>query len=162
MNIRLAIREDFEDIWPIFSEIASAGETYAFPRDISKDEAVKVWLDSPRESYVVEEDGKILGSYFIKTNQAGPGDHVCNCGYMVSSSARGRGLATLMCEHSQKQALKLGYKAMQFNFVASGNEGAIKLWKKLGFETVGILPGAFKHPTMGYVDALVMYKWLET
>jgi len=162
VNIRLAIREDFEDIWPIFSEIASAGETYAFPRDISKDEAVKVWLDSPRESYVVEEDGKILGSYFIKTNQAGPGDHVCNCGYMVSSSARGRGLATLMCEHSQKQALKLGYKAMQFNFVASGNEGAIKLWKKLGFETVGILPGAFKHPTMGYVDALVMYKWLET
>lgn len=161
MNIRLATREDFEGIWPMFSEIASAGETYAYPRDISKDEAIKLWLENPRETYVVEEGGKILGSYFLKTNQAGPGDHVCNCGYMVSSSARGRGLATLMCEHSQKQALKLGYKAMQFNFVASSNKGAIKLWKKLGFETVGVLPRAFNHPGLGYVDALLMYKWLE-
>ena len=161
MNICLATKEDFEGIWPIFREIAAAGETYAYPRDISKDEAIKLWLDSPRETYVVEEGGKILGSYFLKTNQAGPGDHVCNCGYMVSSCARGRGLATLMCEHSQKQALKLGYKAMQFNFVASSNKGAIKLWKKLGFETVGILPRAFNHPSLGYVDAFIMYKWLE-
>jgi L-amino acid N-acyltransferase YncA len=161
VNIRLATREDFEGIWPIFHEIAAAGETYAFPRDISKGEAIKLWLEDPRETYVFEEAGKILGTYFIKTNQAGPGDHVCNCGYMVSSMARGRGLATQMCEHSQKQALKLGYKAMQFNFVASSNEGAIKLWKKLGFETVGILPGAFNHPTKGYVDALLMYKWLD-
>jgi len=81
---------------------------------------------------------------------------------MVSSAARGRGLATAMCEHSQQIARKLGYKAMQFNFVASSNGGAIRLWNKLGFATVGRLPKAFHHPAKGYVDALVMYKWLET
>ncbi len=162
MNIREATVDDFDLIWPIFHEIVKAGETYAYPADTEKVDAVKLWLDSPRKTYVFEENGNILGTYFIRTNQSGPGDHVCNCGYMVSSFARGRGLATAMCEHSQKIAKELGYKAMQFNFVVSTNEGAVCLWHKLGFETVGRLPKACHHPTQGYVDALIMYKWLET
>ena len=161
MKIREVTQEDFDQIWPIFHEIAAAGETYAYPRDISREEALKLWMHAPRKTYVIEEDGTILGTYYIKTNQAGPGSHVCNCGYMVSPAARGRGLATAMCTHSQKIARELGYKAMQFNFVASTNEGAIRLWKQLGFDTVGRLPKAFCHPSKGYVDALVMYKWLE-
>ena len=160
MNIREATVDDFDLIWPIFHEIVKAGETYAYPADTEKVDAVKLWLDSPRKTYVFEENGNILGTYFIRTNQSGPGDHVCNCGYMVSSFARGRGLATAMCEHSQKIAKELGYKAMQFNFVVSINEGAVRLWHKLGFETVGRLPKACHHPTQGYVDALIMYKWL--
>ena len=162
MGIREATIEDFDSIWPIFQEIASAGETYAYDRNTPKDEAFRLWMEYPRKTYVFEEDGEILGSYYIVTNHAGPGDHVCNCGYMVSSNARGRGLATSMCEHSQGIAKQLGYRAMQFNFVAASNEGAVRLWQKLGFESVGRLPGAFKHPDQGFVDALVMYKWLET
>jgi len=161
MNIREATRVDMEQIWPIFHEIVSAGETYAYPRDTSKEEAARLWIDVPRKTYAFEEAGFILGTYFIKTNQAGGGDHVCNCGYMVSSRARGRGLATQMCEHSQRVARELGYKAMQFNFVVSTNEGAVRLWNRLGFDTAGRLPKAFHHPSRGYVDALVMYKWLE-
>ncbi len=161
MIIREATQEDFNAIWPIFQEIVATGETYAYPRDTSKEEALKIWLHTPRKTFVVIEDNQILGTYFIKTNQLGPGNHVCNCGYMVSAKARGKGLATAMCEHSQKVAVELGYKAMQFNFVVSTNEGAIKLWHKLGFETVGQLPKAFSHPSKGYVDALVMYKWLQ-
>lgn len=161
MNIREATRGDFEQIWPIFHEIVAAGETYAYPRDISQEQAATLWMDTPRKTYVFEKAGTIFGTYYIKTNQAGPGDHVCNCGYMVSSQARGRGLATEMCEHSQRIARELGYKAMQFNFVVSSNEGAVRLWNKLGFATVGRLPKAFQHPFKGYVDALVMYKWLE-
>lgn len=162
MFIREATSEDFDQIWPIFQGIAVAGETYAYPRDITKEQAIKLWMDGPRKTYVFEEDGQILGTYYIKTNQSGPGDHVCNCAYMVSSAARGRGLATAMCEHSQKIARELGYKAMQFNFVVSSNEDAVRLWTNLGFATVGRLPKVFRHPSKGYVDALVMYKWLET
>ncbi len=160
MNIRPATEKDFDQIWPIFQQIAAAGETYGFPRDIRKDQAINLWMDIPRQTYVLEEAGKVLGTYYIKTNQSGPGDHVCNCGYMVSTKARGRGLATILCEHSQVVAKKLGYKAIQFNFVASSNEGAIRLWHKLGFEIVGRLPKAFNHPSKGYIDAFVMYKWL--
>ena len=160
MGIREATEEDFERIWPIFNEIVATGETYAYSPNTTKDEALNIWIRMPRKTFVLEEDNKILATYYIKTNQAGPGSHVCNCGYMVSSLARGKGLATTMCEHSQKIALALGYKAMQFNFVASTNEGAIRLWSKLGFKTVGRLPKAFNHPDKGYVDALVMFKWL--
>ena len=160
MNIREASENDFDKIWPIFHEIVSAGETYAYSQDTTKEQALNIWLKIPRKTFVFEESGIILGTYYIKTNQAGPGSHVCNCGYMVSSQARGQGLATSMCKHSQEVAKELGYKAMQFNFVASRNEGAVRLWAKLGFETVGKLPKAFNHPSKGYVDALVMYKWL--
>lgn len=159
-TIREATSADVDQIWPIFHEIAAAGDTYAYPQDMTREQAEAIWLDAPRKTYVVEEAGKILGTYYIKTNQPGPGEHVCNCGYMVASKARGRGLATMMCEHSQEVARALGYKAMQFNFVASSNEGAIRLWRRLGFTTVGRLPRAFHHPANGYIDALVMYKWL--
>lgn len=161
LKIREATEDDFDEIWPIFHEVVSAGDTYAYPPDTSQQDALKIWIDTPRKTFVIEENNKILGTYYIKTNQNGPGNHVCNCGYMVSSSARGKGIATTMCEHSQDIAQELGYKAMQFNFVATTNEGAVRLWEKLGFETVGRLPKSFNHPEKGLVDALVMYKWLE-
>ena len=161
MIIREATENDFDAIWPIFHEIAAKGDTYAYPADTDKNEAKQLWMELPRKTFVVEENNKILATYYIKTNQAGPGNHVCNCGYMVASNARGKRLATAMCEHSQTVAIEFGYKAMQFNYVASTNEGAVKLWNKLGFETVGRLPKAYNHPTKGFVDALVMYKWLE-
>jgi L-amino acid N-acyltransferase YncA len=160
VNIRAATSDDFEAIWPIFQAVVAAGDTYGYRPDTSKEEAFRLWMESPRQTYVVEVDGRILGTYYLKTNQEGPGAHVCNCGYMVATAARGQGLATLMCEHSQREAIRLGYRAMQFNLVASSNVGAVALWEKLGFAQVGRLPQAFNHPKRGYVDALVMYKWL--
>ena len=160
MNIRKAKKQDWDSIWPIFHDIVIAGETYAYEVDTTKEQAEKIWIETPLDTFVFEENNEILGTYYLKANQAGPGKHVCNCGYMVSSKARGRGLATMMCEHSQQVAKTLGFKAMQYNFVASSNEGAVRLWNKLGYEIVGRLPMAFNHPTKGYVDALVMYKWL--
>lgn len=115
MTIREAVKADFDSIWPIFREIVAAGETYAYAVDTTKAQAFQIWIETPRKTCVYEEAGRILGTYYLKTNQAGPGDHVCNCGYMVASTARGKGLATAMCEHSQEVARSLGYKAMQFN-----------------------------------------------
>ena len=159
MYIREAENKDFNKIWPIFHEIVSAGETYAYAEDTTFEEAERLWMQIPEKTFVLEDDGRISGTYYLKTNYPGQGSHVCNCGYMVSHECRGRGAATLMCEHSQKIAVELGYKAMQFNFVASSNKGAIRLWHELGFKTVGCLPKAFNHPEKGYIDAFVMYKW---
>jgi ribosomal protein S18 acetylase RimI-like enzyme len=119
------------------------------------------WVEVPARSFVASDsEGRILGTYFIKANQPGLGAHVCNCGYVVAPTAQGRGVATLMCEHSQTQALAMGFRAMQFNFVVATNTRAIRLWERLGFSVVGRLPGAFNHQTLGYVDALVMFKQL--
>ncbi|MCH9647721.1 MAG: GNAT family N-acetyltransferase [Deltaproteobacteria bacterium] len=159
-SIREATSQDFDLIWPFFREVAHQGTTYAYPTNVTKDQAADMWLRAPQLTFVAEEDAQVLGSYYIKPNALGPGAHVCNCGYMVSPAARGKGVATAMCEHSQRTAVELGYKAMQFNSVVSTNVGAIKLWNRLGFETVGRLPNAFDHPDLGYVDCMVMYKWL--
>ncbi len=160
-NIRKCRQEDRDAIWEIFSRIVSSGDTYAYDPNISKDDALKEWLEKPLATYVAIENDKIIGTYFIKQNQPGLGGHVCNCGYMVSEEARGKGVATLMCEHSQEAAHKFGFKAMQFNLVVATNEGAVRLWQKLGFGIAGTLPKAFAHQKLGFVDAHVMYKWLE-
>lgn len=160
MHIREASESDFDAIWPIFKSIVPTGDTYAYDVNSTKEDGFKVWMAYPRKTFIVEDDGEVLATYYLVTNQRGPGSHVCNCGYMVSVNARGRGLATSMCEHSQKMAKALGYKAMQFNFVASSNIGAIRLWEKLGFDKVGVLPKAFSHPSSGFIDAFLMYKWL--
>lgn len=160
MDIRLAVPEDFDQIWPIFEQIVSAGTTYAYPRDTDAAGARRLWIEQPQETWVAVEDGVVVGTYYIKPNNAGGGAHVCNCGYMVASHVQGRGIARKMCEHSQLRAVELGFRAMQFNFVLATNVGAIGLWRKLGFDEVGRLPGAFEHPSEGFVDALVMFKTL--
>lgn len=151
---------DWPEVWAMLHATFAAGETYSFAPDIGEAEARKVWIDLPRATFVAEEDGRILGTYFVKPNQPGLGSHVCNCGYVVAEGARGRGIAARMCEHSQRWAAEQGFRAMQFNFVVSSNERAVRLWERLGFEVVGRLPGAFRHPRLGFVDALVMYKTL--
>ena len=130
------------------------------PRNTSKEESFRLWLKEVHKTFICVENNEILGTYYLKQNQVGQGSHVCNCGYMVSAEARGKGLGTLMCQHSQKVARELNYKAMQFNLVVVSNVQAVNLWSKLGFETEGKITKGFQHPTLGYVDALVMYKWL--
>lgn len=159
--IRRAGPDDFEAIWHILEPTIRAGETYALPRDMSKAEALAYWTGPDRETFVdQDDDARILGTYFIRANQAGGGAHVANCGYMTAPDAAGRGVARRMCEHSLGIARERGFAAMQFNFVIGTNTRAIGLWCSLGFEEVGRLPAAFRHPTLGDTDALVMFRRL--
>lgn len=160
MEIRPASAEDRPHIWSIIEPIIRAGETYALDRDMTEDKALAYWMGPDKETFVADDDGKILGTYYMRPNQAGGGKHVCNCGYMTSVEAMGRGIARQMCVQSLDLARAREYRAMQFNFVVSTNERAVRLWESLGFNVVGRLPFAFHHPTRGYVDALVMFQAL--
>ena len=160
LTIRKAKQSDWRAIWSIIGKAFSDGETYAYSPEITEAEAHRVWMEVSLTAYVAVEDGTIAGTYYLKSNQPGLGAHVCNCGYIVAESARGKGVASLMCEHSQRQAKSNGFRAMQYNLVVATNEGAIRLLKRHGFEVVGKLPNAFNHKRLGYVDALVMFKEL--
>lgn len=160
LQIRTMTTADFDRFWPTFQAIIAARETYAYDPEMTLDQARQLWLELPLHSLVAEEDGELLGAYYLKANAAGPGSHVGNCGYMVSEAARGRGIARQMCEHSQQLARAAGFLALQFNSVVSTNEVAVALWQKLGFEVAGRLPKAYRHGRLGLVDCLVMYKWL--
>ncbi|SNT12952.1 Protein N-acetyltransferase, RimJ/RimL family [Sphingomonas laterariae] len=162
MRIRPAEDRDNDAIWAILEPVIRAGETYALPRDMSRADALAYWRGADRWSFVAEDeaDGRILGTYYLRANQAGGGAHVCNCGYMTAADAGGRGVARAMCLDSLDQARGHGFRAMQFNCVVATNERAVALWQKLGFAIVGRLPGAFDHPAFGEVDALVMFQKL--
>jgi ribosomal protein S18 acetylase RimI-like enzyme len=160
MLIRPASQQDYDAIWKILEPIISAGETYTLPKDMTKAEALAYWAGPDRQTFVAEEDGRIVGTYYLRANQLGGGAHVANCGYMTAGHARGRGVARSMCGHSLQYARERGFRAMQFNFVVSTNDRAIRLWQSLGFEIVGRLPLAFLHPQNGYTDAFVMFQVL--
>ena len=160
MLIRPTRPDDLPAIWSVIGPTIAAGETNAIDRNSTQAEGLAYWLGGDNEVFVAEDDGVIFGTYYLRRNQGGGGGHVCNGGYITSVEARGRGIARAMCEHSLNHARALGYRAIQFNFVVSTNERAVKLWQSLGFDIVGRLPGAFEHPALGYVDALVMFRTL--
>ena len=160
MVIRTATAIDCDAIWKILEPVIRGGDTYTLPADMNREDALAYWNAPGHEVFVVEECGEILGTYYLRANQRGGGAHVANCGYMTAPWASGRGVARAMCAHSLEIAKTRGFRAMQFNFVVSSNERAVRLWEGMGFEIVGRLPAAFEHPKLGAVDALVMFRQL--
>ncbi len=160
MNIRQATSSDYNEVWDIFSQVIQSGDTFVFDPRTPKSDLEKLWFAPYMKTFVAEEDGVILGSYFIKPNQIDLGNHVANCGYMISPAARGKGIGQKLCEHSMKFARENGYKSMQFNIVVSTNVSAVRLWEKCGFRIIGTTPNGFRHARLGYVDSYIMYREL--
>lgn len=158
IEIREATAGDRDAIWDIFREVVAARDTYAFDPGMSRHDALGYWFQADTRTYVAESRGRILGTYILRPNQSGGGSHVANAAFMVASDARGQGIGRAMAEHCLSEARLLGFRAMQFNFVVSTNDSAVRLWQKLGFKIVGTLPGAFHHPEKGYVDVYVMFR----
>ena len=161
VTFRVATNDDWPGIWKIFAEVVSAGDTYAYPRDISEDEARSLWLhdgDGRRFTFVALDGDDVVGTAYMKPNAAGPGDHIANAGWMVRPDHAGRGIGRAFAEHVVERARLEGFLGMQFNAVVSTNERAIRLWESLGFEVVGTVPDAFRHPKAGPVPIHVMYR----
>jgi L-amino acid N-acyltransferase YncA len=159
-HIRPATGADHEAVWHIFHAVVAPGDTYTIDPDISRENAFAYWFRDDTRTYVADLDGKIVGTYTLRPNRSGAGAHVSNASFMVNPAAQGQGIGRAMAEHCLDEARRLGYRAMQFNFVVSTNERAVRLWQVLGFQIVGTLPGAFRHPGKGFVDAYVMFKSL--
>ena len=155
-----SLQADADSIWAILEPTIRAGETYTLPTEMTRTDALDYWFAPRHQVFAAEEGAQVLGTYFLQPNQQGGGSHVANCGYVTATWATGRGVARAMCAHSLDRARERGFRAMQFNFVVSSNQRAVALWQSFGFEIVGRLPGAYQHPTAGFVDAFVMYRSL--
>jgi len=160
IEIRKVTEKDFVGIWEIIKEVIASGDTYVFNPDSSRASMLDYWCAPDKHTYVAILDGSIVGTFFVKANQPGLGSHVANAGYMVSSAAGGKGVGKAMCEFSLDEARRLGFKSMQFNFVVSSNEKAVSLWKKMGFEIIGVIPEGFNHIKNGPTDAYIMFRKL--
>jgi L-amino acid N-acyltransferase YncA len=157
LTIRAATDADRDAIWEIFQATVAPGDAFVYDPKTPREEAMAYWFAKGTRTYTAEQNGRIVGSYILRSNRPGLGDHVANAGFMVAPHARGLGVGRTMGEHALSEARRLGYRAMQFNFVISTNESAVHLWQQLGFKIVGTLPGAFRHARKGFVDAYVMY-----
>lgn len=163
MVIRNAEKEtDFDSVWEIFSRVIQTGDTYVFDPKSPKDSLLNYWFADYMDTFVaLDEKDEIVGTYFIKPNQIGLGDHIANCGYMVNPDFHGQGIGTLLCEHSIRYAKEKEYLGIQFNIVVSTNTHAVNLWQKFGFEIIGTTPKGFRHKELGLVDTYIMFKDLQ-
>jgi len=160
LEIRKAAEADKPQIWAIIKSVIAAGDTYVFHPASGREKMLAYWCGADRKTYVAVSENKILGTFYVKDNQPDLGSHIANAGYMVAPEAKGRGVGRQMAEFSLEEARKMGYRAMQFNFVIKTNEVAVKLWLNLGFEIIGEIPEAFQHPQHGLTNALIMYRKL--
>jgi GNAT superfamily N-acetyltransferase len=161
IRIRPGLRSDDDAIWRILEPTLRAGETYPQPLDISREAALAYWWKREHAVFVAEDEtGSLTGTYHLKPNSTGPAAHVANCGYMTATDRWGHGIGRALCMHSLDEARRRGFRAMQFNLVIATNARALHLWQSCGFAIAGRLPGAFEHPKLGFVDALILYQAL--
>ena len=160
IDIRKANPEDADDIWPIIQSVIATGDTYVFDATSSKEKMLDYWLGAEKHTYVAVEDGKVVGTFWLKANQPDLGSHIANAAYMTSPQAAGKGIGRRMGEFSLEEARRLGFHAMQFNIVIKSNTRAIRLWQQLGFSIIGEIPDAFRHATEGLTNAYIMYRKL--
>ena len=157
-TIRAATDHDWPRIWPFFEATVRAGETYAYPLDLTLETGRDLWMaDPPGATVVLEDGGELLGSARMGPNRPGRGDHIGTASFMVAPEARGRGVGRALGEYVVQWHRDQGYRGIQFNAVVETNTAAVRLWRSLGFEIVGTVPGAFRSPSHGYVGLHVMY-----
>jgi ribosomal protein S18 acetylase RimI-like enzyme len=158
--IRKAEKSDEWQIWEIIQKVLASGDTYVFEPSSSKEKMISYWCGADKHTYVACIDDKIVGTFIIKENQPDLGSHVANASYMTRPGHSGKGIGRKMAEFSFDQARRLGFIAMQFNMVVKNNTAAVNLWRKMGFETIGEVPEAFRHPSSGLTGAYIMWKKL--
>jgi len=159
IELRKAADSDRAAIWRIIKEVIASGDTYVFPPESPEKEMLSYWLGDDKHTYVAEFDGRVVATFWIKANQPGLGSHVANAAYMVSSEMRGKGVGKEIALWSLDEARRLGFTAMQFNFVVKDNP-AVRLWQDIGFEIIGEIPDAFASAKTGLTNAYIMYRKL--
>ena len=160
LDVKKITEDDFDEVWTLIKKIITKGDTYVFSPETKKNQMLSYWCSKSNHTYIVQNDGKLVGTFLIKDNQPGLGSHIANAAFMTEPDETGKGVGRLMSEFALKEAKNLGYSAMQFNFVVKSNSRAIRLWKKLGFLVIGEVPEAFNHATEGLTNALIMYRKL--
>jgi GNAT superfamily N-acetyltransferase len=159
-TIRPATDADRPAVWQIIKDVIAGGDTYVFDPETSEEEMMGYWFSSDKHNYVAVLDGEVVATFWLRANQPGLGSHVANAAYMVSPSTQGKGIGKQIGLWSLDEARRLGFGAMQFNFVVKSNAGAVKLWQDIGFGIIGEIPGAFSHKQNGFTNAYIMYRKL--
>ena len=152
--IRAYAPRDEEAMRGIWNEVVCSGDAFPQEEELTR-EAAAAFFAAQTRCAVAEAGGEVLGLYILHPNNVGRCGHVANCSYAVRMDCRGRGLGELLVRDSLAAARALGFRAMQFNAVVAGNTRARALYERLGFRTVGVIPGGFRLPDGSFSDTVV-------
>lgn len=160
--LRPAAEADFPALFALFQHILQEGLTYSYlPEEMTQERSRRYWMTAEGTHCVIAEiDGQFAGCFALRPNRTGHGDHVANASFIVHPDHRGRGVGRALGKQALVLAKSLGYRAIQYNFVVSVNDIAVKLWQSLGYSIIGTLPEGFRHPTLGLVDVYIMHRYL--
>ncbi len=160
VEIRKAEDKDKPAVWQIIRAVLAGDNTYVFPSNSTEEEMTAYWFATDKLVFVALSEGVVVGTFWIKANQPGHGEHVANAAYMVAPAASGKGVGKKMALFSLDTARQAGFTAMQFNIVIKTNTVAVKLWQSIGFEIIGEIPDAFDNGRDGPANAYIMYRKL--
>lgn len=156
VSVRAYTEDDLKDMTDIWNEVVNAGQAFPQEETLSVEEA-RVFFAGQDHTGVAEEGGKVLGLYILHPNNVGRCGHISNTSYAVKEGNKGKGIGEKLVRDSLKTAASIGYKLMQFNAVVANNVGAIHLYKKLGFQQLGVIPKGFRLKDGTYEDILPFY-----
>ena len=152
LDIRAATPADFPHIQRIeCADAAREGGPAPEPNALRE-----YWFGSAIHPYVAEQDGEVIAVFRVRPIRDGEGAHVAHASFVVEPAHRGNGVGSRMAERAVDEAHRLGFRAMQFGFVPCTRAGSVALWQRLGFAIVGTLPGCYRDPGRGDVDAYVL------
>lgn len=162
MLIRDFRDQDWSEIYRFFAQIVAAGETYAYPDDLTLDQAKGYWILTPPARTVVAVDrSQVIGSAHMGPNRPGRGSHIATASFMVDPAHQRNGVGRALGEHVVEWASAAGYKGIQFNAVVETNVPAVRLWQSLGFDILATVPEAFDHRNLGLVGLHLMFRRLD-
>ena len=147
-------KSDLNDLYEIFTEIISYGQTYPQETIPTKEEFQQYFSSHHYFVLRLKQIGKVVGGFYVKPNFPGRVSHICNHGVIVRSDQRGQGFGDLLVSRVSHVAKQIGYHSIYTNLVYVTNIQSIKLLEKYGFTQVG------RFKDLGYVDALQFYKAL--
>ena len=174
VDAKLKDGSPFNWCWPIIRMSSRCGDLYrviveegtSYPHDRfpDQDDFMDYWFrgKSTVAAYVPDRAGAagMVGAFYLKPNWPGRARQVANAGFIVAPDWRNKGLGWLLGATMLAYAKQLGYRSVIFNLVFSENVVARRLWDKLGFKELGVIPGAVRKNDGTYQDAMIMFRSL--
>ena len=147
--------KDAIDIW---NDIVNGGVAFPQTELLTKESGNLFFSEQSFTGIAIDEEtSKPVGLYILHPNNIGRCGHICNASYAVKSNLRGHHIGEKLVTHCMEKAKELGFGILQFNAVVKTNEPALKLYKKLGFTQLGVIPGGFLMQDGHFEDIIPHY-----
>lgn len=158
--IRAYEEKDLPCMIGIWNEVVEEGVAFPQEEPLSETTGKLFFAGQTHCAVAADEDGTICGLYILHPNNVGRCGHICNASYAVRGDARGRHIGEKLVLDCLEQGRLHGFRILQFNAVVATNLRARRLYERLGFVPLGVIPKGFRMKDGHYEDICPYYREL--